>query len=74
MAKESDVEALWIAECIKEEAGICDKMLLLVIRKDGTSCSHDTGLTADEAIKMCWDFIVWVGNCLRDADKITKKP
>lgn len=64
MAKEPQVEALWISERAKEEAAQCDKMLLLGIRRDGTSYSHDTGLTADEAKQMARDFISWVDQCL----------
>ena len=73
MAKEPQVEALWISGCAKDEAPQCEKMLLLGIRRDGTSYSRDTGLTADEAEQMAWDFIQWVRDCLRAADKTIKE-
>jgi len=70
MAKEPNVEALWIADRAREEAPKCAKMLLLGIRTDDSSFSVDTGLTADEAKQMARDFISWVDQCLGAAREV----
>lgn len=62
-----------IAFQIVEESGRLAKLLVLAVRKDGTSFSLDNGLTADEAKTLTIHFHSWIDKCLgreeeRDAE------
>jgi hypothetical protein len=60
-----------IAFTIVEEAPKLSKLLVLMLRKDGTGRSIDNGLTADEAKEMVMSFHSWVDQCLGKEKKKT---
>ena len=67
MGSETTVEKespLGIAFRIAEEDGRIDKLLVLAVRKDGTSFSIDNGLTAEEGKRLAMDFHSWLDQCL----------
>lgn len=63
MTTEQDRLPLEIAARIAGEESLA-KLLVLAVRKDGTSFSLDNGLTADEAKSMAIHFHSWVDLCL----------
>lgn len=61
---------LGIAFRIAEEDGAIQKLLVLGVRKDGTSFSMDSGLTAGEAKTLAIHFHSWLDHCLgREEEK-----
>ena len=53
-----------IAARIAEEDTNLAKLLVLAVRKDGSSFSLDNGLTADEAKSLSIHFQSWADRCL----------
>ena len=65
---------LEIAARIAGEEENLAKLVVLAVRKDGSSFSMDNGLTADEAKTLIIHFHTWVDRCLgreeqKDEDK-----
>jgi hypothetical protein len=59
-----------IAFRIVEEGPHIAKLLVLAVRKDGSSFSLDNGLTVDEAKTMAIHFHSWVDKCMgREEEK-----
>lgn len=64
MTTEDENTPLHIAARIAGEEGNLAKLLVLAVRRDGSSFSLDNGLTADEAKTLTIHFQTWVDQCL----------
>lgn len=53
-----------ITRILEEDDKRIAKLLVLGVRKDGSSFSLDNGLTADEAKTLTIHFHAWLDNCL----------
>ena len=66
MMPETPVE---IAAYLAGEDANLAKLLVLAVRKDGSSFSLDNGLTADEAKTLTIHFQAWLERCLRKEEQ-----
>lgn len=70
MTQRQETAPLEIAARIAGEDENLAKLLVLAVRKDGSSFSLDNGLTVDEAKSMAIHFHTWVDHCLgREEEK-----
>lgn len=63
MTTEPGTPAAIAARLLEENQKIA-KLLVLAVRKDGSSFSLDNGLTADEAKTLTIHFRAWIDSCL----------
>lgn len=72
---ESPKDALAIAFDISDHSAEIDKLLVIGVRLNGSVLSYDTGLTVDEAKRMCAAFISWMDQSIgRELERESRDP